>query len=408
MVWAQPGPSLRNLAEARKIQIGAAVEPSLLLQEPEYAQVLAREFNLVVAENVMKWGALQTARGEYNFAAADLLLSFAQKNRQAVRGHTLVWHQQLPRWMYGSFTSAEMEAILSDHIRTVVGRYRGQIAYWDVVNEAIGDDARLRSTPFDVLPGYLEKAFRLARAADPSAKLFYNDYGAEGLGAKSGAIYALLKDLKAKGAPVDGVGFQVHVDSSFSPRQVRMAENLERFAQLGLEIHSRTAREAGPGVPRSAASLPAPAPLQGLYPVGLYRCPLLAGGQRAPHLRRGLPTQTGLLCPPAHLTTTLRRPMKRSDFPANFIWGTATSAYQIEGAVSEDGRGPSIWDTFSHTPGKTRGGDHGDVACDHYHRYPEDIALMKELGVNAYRFSVAWAAGRAGRRPTLSPNTPIW
>jgi len=82
--------------------------------------------------------------------------------------------------------------------------------------------------------------------------------------------------------------------------------------------------------------------------------------------------------------------MKRSDFPANFIWGTATSAYQIEGAVSEDGRGPSIWDTFSHTPGKTKGGDHGDVACDHYHRYPEDIALMKELGVNAYRFSVAW------------------
>ncbi|RIH86745.1 Beta-glucosidase A [Meiothermus luteus] len=82
--------------------------------------------------------------------------------------------------------------------------------------------------------------------------------------------------------------------------------------------------------------------------------------------------------------------MKRSDFPSDFTWGTATSAYQIEGAVAEDGRGVSIWDTFSHTPGKTRGGDTGDVACDHYHRYLEDIALMKELGVNAYRFSVAW------------------
>lgn len=82
--------------------------------------------------------------------------------------------------------------------------------------------------------------------------------------------------------------------------------------------------------------------------------------------------------------------MNRNDFPHNFIWGTATAAYQIEGAVHADGRGPSIWDTFSHTPGKVKHGHTGDIACDHYHRYPEDIALMKELGVNAYRFSVAW------------------
>ncbi len=82
--------------------------------------------------------------------------------------------------------------------------------------------------------------------------------------------------------------------------------------------------------------------------------------------------------------------MKRSDFPSDFVWGTATSAYQIEGAVCEDGRGPSIWDTFSHTPGKTRGGHTGDVACDHYHRYLTDIGLMRSLGLNAYRFSVAW------------------
>jgi len=82
--------------------------------------------------------------------------------------------------------------------------------------------------------------------------------------------------------------------------------------------------------------------------------------------------------------------MKRSDFPDQFVWGTATSSYQIEGATQEDGRGPSIWDTFSHTPGKTRGGDTGDVACDHYHRYLTDIGLMRDLGLNAYRFSVAW------------------
>ncbi len=234
---AQSGPPLRELAERRGILIGAAVEPNLLVEEPRYAQVLAREFSLVVAENVMKWGALQTSRGQFNFAAADLLVDFAQKHRQAIRGHTLVWHQQLPRWMYGNFSRSEMEAILAEHIRTVVGRYKGRIAYWDVVNEAIGDDARLRATPFDVLPDYLERAFRLARQADPQAKLFYNDYGAEGLGPKSEAIYNLLKSLKEKGVPIDGVGFQVHVDQGFSPQRVGMAENLERFARLGLEIH---------------------------------------------------------------------------------------------------------------------------------------------------------------------------
>lgn len=249
LVQAQPTPPLRALAEKRGLQIGAAVEPSLLWQEPEYGTVLAREFNLVVAENVMKWGALQTSRGQFNFAAADLLLDFAQKNRMAVRGHTLVWHQQLPRWMYGSFSPAEMEAILREHIQAVVGRYRGRIAYWDVVNEAIGDDARPRLTPFAVLPDYIERAFRLARAADPQAKLFYNDYGAEGLGPKSDAIYALLKGLKEKGVPIDGVGFQAHLDLSFSPTGARIAENLERFARLGLEIHitEMDVRLSGPG-----------------------------------------------------------------------------------------------------------------------------------------------------------------
>lgn len=234
---AQPAPSLRSLAEARNLQIGAAVNPRLLAQELQYAQVLAREFNLVVAENAMKWGFLQTSRGQYNFAAADLLLDFAQKNHQVVRGHALVWHRSLPRWMDGPFTPAEMEAILSEHIRTVVGRYRGRIAYWDVVNEAVGDDAQLRASPFNVVPDYLEKAFRLAHIADPNAKLFYNDYGIEGLGLKSDAVYALLKSLDEKGVPIDGVGFQVHVNLNFSPQGVRMAENLERFAKLGLEIH---------------------------------------------------------------------------------------------------------------------------------------------------------------------------
>ncbi|WP_182482833.1 family 1 glycosylhydrolase, partial [Calidithermus roseus] len=95
--------------------------------------------------------------------------------------------------------------------------------------------------------------------------------------------------------------------------------------------------------------------------------------------------------------------IQRDDFPTDFVWGTATAAYQIEGAVREDGRAPSIWDTFSHTPGKVRNGDTGDTACDHYHRYREDIALMRELGVNAYRFSVAWPRVLPQGRGAVNP-----
>ena len=90
-------------------------------------------------------------------------------------------------------------------------------------------------------------------------------------------------------------------------------------------------------------------------------------------------------------------------FPDGFLWGTATASYQIEGGVSEDGRGRSIWDTFSHTPGAVLGGDTGDVACDHYHRYREDVALMRELGMGAYRFSLAWPRMQPQGRGPLHP-----
>lgn len=234
--------TLRLLAERQGFLIGAAVDLAALYDplEPEYAQLLAREFNLVVAENAMKWASLSNERGQYSFAAADALVGFARQHGQRVRGHTLIWHEQLPAWVRnGAFSREAMLAVMHEHIQAVVGHFRGQVAYWDVVNEAVSDRGGLRETPFlrAVGPDYLEHAFRFARAADPQAKLFYNDYGADGMGAKSDEIYALLKALKAKGVPIDGVGFQAHLDSTFSPRQARMRENLERFAELGLEVH---------------------------------------------------------------------------------------------------------------------------------------------------------------------------
>lgn len=237
---SQP-PTLRSLAERQGLLVGAAVDLAALYDplEPEYAQTLAREFNLVVAENAMKWASLSNERGQYNFTGADALLRFARQHGQRLRGHTLIWHEQLPAWVRnGAFSREAMLAVMQEHIQAVMGHFRGQVAYWDVVNEAVSDRGGLRETPFlrAVGPDYLEHAFRFARAADPQAKLFYNDYGADGINAKSDEIYALLKGLKEKGVPIDGVGFQAHLDSTFSAQQARLRENLQRFAALGLEV----------------------------------------------------------------------------------------------------------------------------------------------------------------------------
>lgn len=238
---AQTGPSLRELAQARHLLIGAAVGSALYdPSEPEYSAILAREFNFVTPENAMKWGNLSPQQGVYNFQAADQIVQFAQKNSQKVRGHTLVWYQQMPNWLVaGKFSRAELLKILEHHIKTVVGHYKGQIAAWDVVNEAVNDDGSLRENLFlrTIGPQYIELAFRWAHQADPGAKLFYNDYSAEGLNDKSDAIYTLVKSLKAKGAPIDGVGLQTHVDITFDAKALGVSQNIARLGKLGLEVN---------------------------------------------------------------------------------------------------------------------------------------------------------------------------
>jgi endo-1,4-beta-xylanase len=129
--------------------------------------------------------------------------------------------------------------ILREHVTTVVGRYRGRIVAWDVVNEAVADDGSLRDTIWSrgIGPEYVEMAFRWAHEADPDALLFYNDYGGEGLGRKSDGIYGLVGDLVARGVPVHGVGLQMHVSLGWSPRPQDVAANVARLAELGLEVH---------------------------------------------------------------------------------------------------------------------------------------------------------------------------
>lgn len=231
---------LRTLAQSHGKLIGAAVDAGALAREATYREVLGREFNVVTPENAMKFGPLHPERDRYDFRQTDAIVDFAEAHGMQVRGHTLIWHNQLPRWLTeGQFNRDELIAILREHIQTVVGRYRGRVAAWDVVNEAVADDGSLRDTLWlrGIGTEYIELAFRWAHEADPDARLFYNDYGGEGLGLKSDAIYTLLEGLRERGVPVHGVGLQMHVGLRIHPSERDVAANIRRLGGLGLSVH---------------------------------------------------------------------------------------------------------------------------------------------------------------------------
>jgi endo-1,4-beta-xylanase len=232
------GPSLRDLADARARLIGSAVDTTVLANSPDYAAVLASQFSSVTPENVMKWQRIEPVRGVFDYAAADRLVAFAEAHNQRVRGHTLVWHNQLPAWVSADvFSTDELAAILQDHVTQEADHFRGHIAAWDVVNEAFNDTGTWRDSIWyrALGPDYVALALRAARAADPDARLYINDYNIEAPGPKSDALYKLVQDLHAQGVPVDGVGFQAHLStqSVFPPN---LTANLQRFADLGLEV----------------------------------------------------------------------------------------------------------------------------------------------------------------------------
>lgn len=240
-----PEPTLRDLAERRGIHIGSAVDLAPLRTEPDYAEVLSTEFSAVVAENAMKFGPIHPEPDRYDFADADALVDTAEANGQLVRGHTLVWHQQLPSWLEGAELSRdEAIAILRDHITTVVGRYRGRVAQWDVVNEALPDSGSgLRDTPWLrwIGPDYLDLAFEFAHEADPDALLFYNDYDPANTGEKSDRILDLVAAMAARGVPIDGVGMQFHVfvavDRAAVDAQIQRARALGlRYAMTEVDV----------------------------------------------------------------------------------------------------------------------------------------------------------------------------
>jgi endo-1,4-beta-xylanase len=223
-------------------RIGAALNASHFSGTPSLeAELVERHFNTITPENALKWVGLQPRPGQYTFEQADRFVEFGQRREMVVIGHTLVWHSQTPRWVFqeADGTPPAKEVLLSrmrDHIHTVVGRYKGRIAGWDVVNEAIGDDGRLRESPWLKILGeeYLVKAYEFAHEADPDAELYYNDYGLESGRKREGAL-KMLRKLQASGVKLTGVGLQGHYHLDFpSPRQMR--ETIEAFANLGLAV----------------------------------------------------------------------------------------------------------------------------------------------------------------------------
>ncbi|KUL63481.1 1,4-beta-xylanase [Streptomyces sp. NRRL S-1521] len=234
---AHAASTLGESASAKGRYFGTAVAANHLGEAP-YAATLNTEFNSVTPENEMKWDALEASRGSFTYGAADRIVSHAQSRGMKVRGHTLVWHSQLPGWV-GSLGAGDLRTAMNNHITQVMRHYQGKIHSWDVVNEAFqdGSSGARRSSPFqDKLGnGFIEEAFRTARAADPAAKLCYNDYNTDGVNAKSNAVYAMVKDFKQRGVPIDCVGFQSHFNSQ-SPVPADYRQNLQRFADLGVDV----------------------------------------------------------------------------------------------------------------------------------------------------------------------------
>jgi len=231
--------SLRELASQHGIWIGTATAPQYF-EDPLYAQLLIEEFNLLTPEVAMKWEVIHPQADLYDFSLGDQIVDFAIQNGMIVRGHVLVWELQMPAWVTeANHSRREWIEIYCKHIKTIVNHYRGYIYSWDVVNEAVNNDGTLRNTFWmgAIGPEYIAMAFQWAREADPAAKLFYNDNGGEGLNAKSQAIYMLIQGLQQSGIPIDGIGLQMHTGLYVSPPPGALKENMQRLADLGLEIH---------------------------------------------------------------------------------------------------------------------------------------------------------------------------
>ena len=224
--------TLGQLAVAQGRYFGSATDD---LSDPRYTAILGSEFGQITVGNAMKWDAVEKSPGSFDYTRADSFVAFAKAHNQTVRGHTLVWHSQLPGWV-SSVPANQLLGVMRNHVTNEATHFKGKVVHWDVVNEAFEGDGTRRRSVFQEKIGdsYIAEAFKAARAADPGAKLYYNDFDIEGVNAKSNAVFDLVKSMKAAGVPIDGVGMQAHLEIGKIPSTLQ--RNIQRFADLGVDV----------------------------------------------------------------------------------------------------------------------------------------------------------------------------
>ena len=211
-------------------------------QDARGISIITSQFNSISPENVLKWESVHPQLGKYDFDGPDRYVAFGEKHRMFIIGHVLIWHNQTPRWVFQDDKGNPVDrktllARMRDHIQTVVGRYKGRIAGWDVVNEALNEDGTMRQTQWAKIIGedYIAKAFEFAREADPKAELYYNDYSLENEAKRNGAV-ELIRKLKDQGIPVTAVGLQGH-DKMDWPTVEQQDATISAFGKLGVKVH---------------------------------------------------------------------------------------------------------------------------------------------------------------------------
>ena len=240
-----PTPPLKNLAAEDGVELGMLVDLKRLGSEP-YQRILTSQYSMITSDGQIHWDKLRPAPATYAFGPMDTVVAFAQAHDMPVQAHHLLWGEDdsLPAWLKnGNYTKQQLLNILHDHVDTVVGRYKGKVAEWTVVNEAFTRDAHIYGLDNwwgEHLGGgteYIDNAFRWAHEADPSAKLILNDFYNETETGISDVEYAYIKAAKVRGVPIDGMGIQMHIDASRPPDRSAMIKNMRRFGAIGVPVY---------------------------------------------------------------------------------------------------------------------------------------------------------------------------
>jgi endo-1,4-beta-xylanase len=222
-----------------KIAFGSSLRLGPAEHDGTYLRDFLKTFSSLTPENDMKWAETEPRQGHYTLGDADGIVDFARRTHRRVRGHNLVWDEQLPDWLtHGHFDAHDLRSILTDHIRTLVSHWRGKIAEWDVVNEPLDADGSLTHDLWlrGLGRSYIPYAFKVAHRADPHARLFVNEYAVGTPGAKQNGLYRLVSRLVHRGVPIGGVGFENHTTLTDAPTQAQLEHTFRRFTALGVHV----------------------------------------------------------------------------------------------------------------------------------------------------------------------------